>query len=128
MEILKKVLSKDGISINYTLNKIGNNFSLTIGGGEEHIGCVILAVPRPSLDNVNEIKSTVSILNVVNHKDDEVAKPLAEELCIVSNKPAVVIAGIHFDCLTIEGIGIIKDINKEAVKKLKDWILEIENR
>jgi len=122
---LKKSLSKNGLTLNYTLSTLGNDIILLVGGGKEHIGSVVLAVPRPSLINPEKISSTVSLLNVAGHKDDEIARPLAEALCVASNQPVVVIVGVHYDDLNSEGIRTIQILNEQAKEKIKDWIIEL---
>lgn len=125
MKILQKSLMQDGIVINYTLNYFGDNIILFVGGGEEHIGSIVLAVPRPSLADANKTSSTVSVLNVLGHKDEEIARPLAEALCVASKKPATVIAGIHFDNCNKDEIKIIQSINNKAKEDLGNWIQEL---
>jgi len=122
---LKKIFSKKGLTLKYTLSTLGNDIILLVGGGKEHIGSVVLAVPRPSLANPEKISSTISLLNVVGHKDDEIARPLAEALCIASNRSVVVIVGIHYDNLNSEDIKIIQILNEQAKEKIKDWIKEL---
>jgi hypothetical protein len=128
VESLNKILSKNGIILNYKLRKVGNNFVLVVVGGEEHIGCTILAIPRPSLKNPETISCTISTLNVLGHKDDILAKPLAEKLCIITNQPAVVIAGVHFDNITINQLMIIEELNQEALINLNNWVNELRDK
>ena len=49
-----------------------------LGGDKPHIGTVALANPRPSLKNSNITSSTSSVLNLIGHKDDEIARPVSE--------------------------------------------------
>ncbi|SMC00079.1 hypothetical protein SAMN00808754_3266 [Thermanaeromonas toyohensis ToBE] len=67
------------------------------GGERPHVGAVALAVPRPSLEGTGRTSSTASVLTVVGHKDDELARPVALLLAARLGVPAVVVAGVHVD-------------------------------
>jgi len=126
MSFLLKSMFEDGITINYTLRALGNNYLLLAQAGEEHIGSIVLAIPRLSLEDSKRISSTVSVLNVIGHKDEEIARPLAKALCKTTNQPAVAIAGIHYDGLRPYDIRRIQMINEQAVKKVGDWVNELK--
>lgn len=76
----------------------GADLSVTICGGSlHHVGAAALGVPRPSLKDPQKRSASESVLCVVGHKDDEVAKAAAHRLasefgCVVS-----VSAGLHLD-------------------------------
>lgn len=76
------------------------------GGEKPHVGAVALAVPRPSLEGTGKTSSTASVLTVVGHKDDELARPVALFLAARLRVAVVVVAGIH-----VEGASH-KDISK----------------
>ncbi|OPX94175.1 MAG: hypothetical protein A4E53_00105 [Pelotomaculum sp. PtaB.Bin104] len=67
------------------------------GGDKPHVGAVAISLPRPSLSNPAKVSCNTSILPMLGHKDDEIAKPIAEEIAKSFGKPAVVIAGLHVD-------------------------------
>lgn len=74
----------------------GNGINVTVGGGKEpHIGAVAVAVPRPSLKDPSQISATTSVYLLVGHKDDALAKPLADRMARALNQPVVVAAGVH---------------------------------
>ena len=52
----------------------GDDCTITINGGKAHVGCVVLAVSRPSLTG-NGTSATVSVINRTGHM--EVAKQIA---------------------------------------------------
>ncbi len=80
------------------LNCTGNGLVIQIMGGElPHVGTVVLCQPRPSLDDKNVISVTSSTLNLLHHKDDEVARPIGEKIARELNQVVVAIAGIHVD-------------------------------
>lgn len=79
----------------------GEDLSVTVfGGTRPHVGCVCLAVPRPSLTGDGSISATVSTLNLTGHKDDEIASRFAAALAKSGNRVCVVTCGIHADGLT----------------------------
>jgi hypothetical protein len=128
MKYTEKVLSKNGLEIKYAFGITGKDIVMTIGGGQEHIGTVVLAIPRPSLDGSGKVSSTVSVMNVIGHKDEDVARPLAEALCKAAQRPAVVIAGIHYDDIGEAGIETVKKINDTAVSCVEEWLKELERK
>ncbi|MBI2304852.1 MAG: hypothetical protein HYU86_08935 [Chloroflexi bacterium] len=76
--------------------RTADGISVTLTGGDiPHIGAVAVAVPRPSLTGDGSISATVSLITLIGHKDDEVARPAAQRLARALNQPVVVAAGIH---------------------------------
>ena len=75
-----------------------NGIDIYVGGGElSHIGTVVISQPRPSLKGDGSISCTTSVFNLLSHKDDAIAIPLAERLCKKLNQVIVVTAGVHID-------------------------------
>jgi hypothetical protein len=69
-----------------------------VGGGTRvHIGSVAVSQPRESLKGDGTLSCTTSVLNLLGHKDDSLAVPLAEQLCRHINQAVVVTAGVHID-------------------------------
>lgn len=88
-----------------SVRKIGENLLVAIWGGERpHIGAVAIAQPRPSLIDPDRISSTASVFCLLGHKEDDLAKAVAEVLAATLNTTVVVTAGIHWDNLDAEGI------------------------
>jgi len=74
----------------------GNGLIVQLLGGEKpHVGAVVLSVPRTSLAMPGVLSSNSFVLPLVGHKDDEIAKPVAEEIAVNYGQPVVVVAGIH---------------------------------
>jgi len=90
------------------------------GGEKPHIGAVAIAQPRPSLKNPQVISSTASVICLVGHKEDELAKAAAEIIAAALETQVVVTAGIHWDNLEPDAIQRIIQ-NSEI---LIDMILE----
>lgn len=88
-----------------SVRRIGENLLVAIWGGEfPHIGAVAVAQPRPSLKDPDRISSTASVFCLLGHKEDDLAKAVAEILAAALNTTVVVTAGIHWDNLDAEGI------------------------
>lgn len=88
-------------------------------GGRAHVGAIGLGVPRPSLLDASQTSATSSVLTILGHKDDELAKPLAESLSRRLGRLTVVVAGVHFGGLQEAGIQNIL----EVCRRLADGIV-----
>jgi len=89
---------------------MGADLLVGIWGGEKpHIGAVSIAESRPSLANPGRTSATASVFCFTGHKEDELAKAVAEKLAETLQTHVVVAAGIHWD-----------DISKEGIRKIMD--------
>lgn len=103
---IKKNLTFTDICVE--IHRLGSDYHILVSGGERpHIGCTVLALPRPSLDGSGRISSTASVLNVTGHKDEEVCRYLAETVSAGKNSIVVCTGGIHMDGITKEQIAEI---------------------
>lgn len=66
-----------------------------LGGDAPHIGAVAVALPRASLVRRGRRSATTSVLAIVGHKDDAVARSMADALARHLGVTVVVTAGIH---------------------------------
>lgn len=97
--------------------------SLTLVGGERpHLGAVALGIPRPSLARAGRRSATTSVLAVTGHKDDELARPLADELARRLGQTAVVAAGVHVERARARDVA---RIFRNAARALEAIIAEI---
>ena len=98
-----------GITIEICEKAIGEDLILILSGGEKpHIGCVVQAVPRPSLSGV-----TSSVINLTGHKDEFLCRRLAENRCRETGKVVVCTGGVHMDHITGEQIEeLLKNIDR----------------
>lgn len=103
--------------------RIGPDILVYVWGGERpHIGAVAAAQPRPSLADPSKTSATASVLSYVGHKEDGVAKEMAEAISARFNTNAVVTAGIHWDNLPSDGIQIIVDRCREILGQVIDGL------
>ena len=113
---IKKKLTFTDICVE--IRRLGSDYHILVSGGERpHVGCTVLAVPRPSLDGSGRMSSTVSVLNVTGHKDEEVCSYLAEKVSAGKKATVVCTGGIHMDGITKEQIAeIVKAMQIIAVE------------
>lgn len=103
--------------------RVGPDILVYVWGGERpHIGAVAAAQPRPSLADPSKTSATASVLSYVGHKEDGVAKEMAEAISARFNTNAVVTAGIHWDNLPPDGIQIIVDRCREILGQVIDGL------
>lgn len=77
---------------------VGQNISVTIGGGSKyHIGAIAIAIPSDSIINPGQITVSTSVITVMGHKDDVLAKDVATKLAKHFNTTVTVTAGVHVD-------------------------------
>jgi hypothetical protein len=96
---------EDSYNLSASVRLIGEDVLVAIWGGEKpHIGAVAVAQPRPSLKDPEVTSATASVICLMGHKEDELAKASAEILAAALKTPVVVTAGIHWDNLDPEGI------------------------
>lgn len=94
-----------GITIEICEKKIGEDIVLMLSGGERpHIGCVVQAVPRPSLTKDGGRSVTSSVINLIGHKDEILCRRLAEKRCKETGKVVVCTGGVHVENITKEQI------------------------
>jgi hypothetical protein len=112
---------EEAYNLSASVRLIGEDVLVAIWGGEKpHIGAVAVAQPRPSLKDPEVTSSSASVICLVGHKEDELAKAAAEILAAALETQVVVTAGIHWDNLAPEAIQRIVE-NSEI---LVDMILQ----
>jgi hypothetical protein len=112
---------EDAYNLSASVRLIGEDVLVAIWGGEKpHIGAVAVAQPRPSLKDPEVTSSSASVICLVGHKEDELAKAAAEILAAALETQVVVTAGIHWDNLAPEAIRQVVE-NSEI---LVDMILQ----
>jgi hypothetical protein len=87
------------------VRSIGQDLLVAIWGGERpHIGAVSIAQPRPSLKDAGVTSATASVICLLGHKEDELAKATSEVLAAALNTNVIVTAGIHWENIDERGI------------------------
>ncbi|OPY77972.1 MAG: hypothetical protein A4E65_02488 [Syntrophorhabdus sp. PtaU1.Bin153] len=88
------------------------------GGTRPHIGAIGMGQVRPSLRDAEKGSASSSVFTYVGHKEDMVAKMLAEELTRKLERNTVVVAGIHWDALSEKAIQTITSVCKAITEKI----------
>lgn len=94
-----------GTYLAVSAGKIGDDVLICVeGGNKPHIGCVVQAVPRLSLDGSGKMSATASVLNITGHKDEFLCRKLAEQVCSRLGVTVVCTGGVHLDGISAEQI------------------------
>ena len=119
-------IEKEVVNTNLKVSagKIGKDILICLEGGNvPHIGCVVQAVPRPSLKEDGSMSATASVLNLTGHKDEFLCRKLAEKICSATGCVTVCTGGFHLDEIKKEQIeDVIQTVDEvciELSKKLK---------
>jgi hypothetical protein len=100
---------------------MGADLAICLSGGERpHIGAVAVAQPRPSLSDPARISATTSVIALLGHKEDELARHVAGRVAAAANCVVTVACGIHYEKLSAEQIGGIDRL----VERLTDRLLQ----
>jgi hypothetical protein len=100
---------------------VGDDLVVVIGGGERpHVGCVVLAQPHPGKGDATKWSASCSVLTIPPHKEEPIARGIAEKLAATLGRVAVVTAGVHDDNLDAEGIATYLRLAEELAEKLVD--------
>lgn len=106
------------IKINLKAIDMGTDLCVVITGGEQpHLGAVALSVKRPSLDDPQKISASTSVLTLVGHKEDSVAKKASHTLASQLNKNVVVTCGIHVDDIQANEFDDVLDLLDELLNE-----------
>jgi gallate decarboxylase subunit D len=88
------------------------------GGTRHHVGAAAMAVARPSLADPRQTSSSASVLCVVGHKEDELARDVALRLSAALNCTVVVVAGLHVDDASRDDIRLLLENCDRLVERL----------
>ncbi len=115
--IIEKEMSYAGLYIRVSC--LGDDYCVSLWGGEKpHIGCAVLAIPRPSLTGDGSVSVTSSVLNVTGHKDEELCRYVAEQIARRKNAVTVCTGGFHMDQITEEQICEVRRTGREVMQDL----------
>jgi hypothetical protein len=109
----------DHCRIDASALRCGNDLVVAVQGGiRPHIGATAMAVPRPSLADASAVSSSASVLCVVGHKEDELARAVALRLSAAFACTVTVVAGLHVDHATGGDIRLLLANCDRAVEDL----------
>jgi len=105
MDELRLASGEGASQVEVRAHWVGRDLVVTIGGGTHaHVGAVAVAQPRPSLKGDGSVSATASVIALLGHKEDELARWAALHLAAKLNRTVVVTAGLHVDNATMEQI------------------------
>ena len=108
---IKKKLTFTEICVE--VRRLGDDYHILVSGGEcPHIGCTVLAIPRPSLDGSGKMTPTAPELTVPGKTPEQVGVYLAYKEAPAKNTTVVCTGGIHMD-------GIMKEQIAEIVEAMR---------
>lgn len=110
---------KDGFDVVAVVYELDTDCLVILyGGTRPHIGAVGMGQVRASLKDPEQAAATSSVFTYVGHKEDMVAKIFAEDLTRRLGRNTVVVAGIHWDNLSLEAIDTIKTVCRALADKI----------
>lgn len=89
-----------------------------LGGEVPHIGAVAIGIPRASLARPSRRSATTSVFALTGHKEDDLARSMANELAQRLGVTAVVVAGVHVARATRSDIAAVLRNAGEAVRAI----------
>ena len=96
------------------LDSLGKDVVLLIGGGQRpHAGCVVICEPDDTIGKV-----TTSVHTFTTHREELVARPVAEAICRRTGGRVVCICGIHIDKATKKDIALLVKNAQELGKRI----------
>ncbi len=99
--------------------RAGDDLAVVLTGGERpHVGCVVVARAHPAADDPRRTTVTSSVLAAPPHREEALARPLAETLARALGGTVVVSAGVHTDRLGKRGIAGYLELGEEVAGKL----------
>jgi len=88
-----------------TATRAGADLVVAVGGGERpHVGCVVIAQPHAARSGPPRVRVTSSVVAIPPHREEALARPLAELLARELDAVVTVSAGVHDDDLSPEGV------------------------
>ncbi len=106
-----------GRSINANVTHAGKDLVIVVTGGRQpHVGTIVLAQPCGS----DRRGVSCSVMTIPPHKEEAVARPIAEAVCKASGQVTVVTAGIHEDDLDTKGIRIYLELAQKMASDLAE--------
>ena len=107
----------------------GNGLVVFLTGGEKpHLGGVSLAA-IPRADSAELSHCDTWDVTLPGHKDKELARYIARQICLATGEPVSVNAGIHIDNASKEDImslnRLAEEITEKFIKQYKEFKKEI---
>jgi len=103
--VLQVADADSGRRLNAWIHEMGEDLVVAVGGGDRpHVGSVVLAQPYPSKLRPGGYSASCSVLTIPPHKEEPIARAIADRLATSLGRVVVVTAGVHEDGLDDEGV------------------------
>jgi hypothetical protein len=104
------------IEVRLTGQRLGNDLQLAIVGGDRpHIGAVALSFRHPALKNPQIEDVTTSVIAVTGHKEDLLARTVAQRIAAGTGRTTSVSCGIHLDGISKAEIQSVQELVEALV-------------
>ena len=114
MEPWTQTATRGRVTLTMTCIAMGRDLAVTLAGGDRaHIGAVALALPRP-----DGAGATASVLAVLGHREDDLARSLAGGLAARHGAAVTVACGIHVEAITPEELQAVLAMASELAGRL----------
>ena len=121
---VRVVDSDSGRSLTAWVREIGDDVVVAVGGGDRpHVGCVVLAVPTSGRGSTG-FSPSISVLTIPPHKEEPIARAVAECVCRTLGRVTVVTAGVHEDEIDREGIMTYLRLGEELADAVAENLAE----
>lgn len=118
MEPVTLTAARGRVVLKMTCTAMGRDLAVTLAGGDrEHIGAVALGLPRPAGDG-----ATTSVLAVLGHREDDLARSVATRLASRLGVAVCVACGIHVDAIGREELASVLDMSGELAERLASLV------
>jgi gallate decarboxylase subunit D len=105
--------SRGRVVVRLTAARLGADLALTLSGGDRpHIGAVAVSQPRPSLLGGGGTSTTTSVIALLGHKEDELARQVAARVALATAGTVCVACGIHLEAISaaeLEDVGALAE-------------------
>ena len=107
------------VAVRLTAARLGADLALTLSGGDRpHIGAVAVSQPRPSLLGGGGTSTTTSVIALLGHKEDELARQVAARVALATAGTVCVACGIHLEAISAAELEDVRALAEELATEL----------
>lgn len=111
--------SRGRITLELACVRMGQDLTVLLSGGDrEHIGAMAVSQARPSLADPARTSASTSVITLLGHKEDDLAKAMASQLASSLGVAVCVVCGVHLDRITAEELGDVQIMAAELTTRL----------
>lgn len=112
-EMISLEKTKGRLNLRLEARRLGSDLSVAITGGGIHVGAVGVGTVQGNL-------ASSSVITVPGHRDDRIAKEAAERLSKDLGCNCVVVAGVHYEEITVDEIKDIMVMSNTLIDELEE--------